>query len=182
MALILCSECGAKVSDKAEMCPHCGAPISALDISKCKNLGIFWDGKKFSLNKVNRLYVNGTAVGEFETRDSFCIFVPITSSKMEIEVKGEISFKKTLDLDITQNYTCEIDSSGLSLYDSDYDEIEEDNLSFFEQLISFLVFPIGLVLWLMKKDSEPLSASCALRCSLYGLLCGLLLSLFTLAG
>jgi uncharacterized membrane protein YvbJ len=27
MALILCEECKNKVSDKAEKCPHCGAPI-----------------------------------------------------------------------------------------------------------------------------------------------------------
>lgn len=27
MALIKCSECGGMVSDKAEVCPHCGAPI-----------------------------------------------------------------------------------------------------------------------------------------------------------
>lgn len=28
MALIKCSECGKKFSDKAETCPHCGCPIS----------------------------------------------------------------------------------------------------------------------------------------------------------
>lgn len=29
MALILCNECGKEVSDKAESCPHCGAPVTA---------------------------------------------------------------------------------------------------------------------------------------------------------
>lgn len=28
MALIKCSECGKQVSDKAQACPNCGAPIS----------------------------------------------------------------------------------------------------------------------------------------------------------
>lgn len=28
MALIACRECGAKVSDKAASCPHCGCPIT----------------------------------------------------------------------------------------------------------------------------------------------------------
>lgn len=28
MAIITCAECGGKVSDKADTCPHCGAPVS----------------------------------------------------------------------------------------------------------------------------------------------------------
>ena len=28
MALIECDECGNQVSDRAETCPHCGAPVS----------------------------------------------------------------------------------------------------------------------------------------------------------
>lgn len=27
MSLIYCSECGGVVSEKAEKCPHCGAPV-----------------------------------------------------------------------------------------------------------------------------------------------------------
>ena len=27
MAIVKCKECGAEVSDKAEICPQCGAPI-----------------------------------------------------------------------------------------------------------------------------------------------------------
>ena len=181
MALILCSECGLQVSDKAETCPHCGAPITALDISKCKSLSITWEGKRFSLNKKNRIFVNGNVIGEFETKESFCAYVPITSSKMEIEIKGEINFKKTLNLELTQSYHCEIDSSGISLYylsDSEFDELEDDSLSIFNQIVSFLVLPLGLIIWLMKRENEPTSASCALRCSLYGLLCSTLLYLF----
>lgn len=29
MSLIMCSECGKEVSDKAKSCPHCGNPISS---------------------------------------------------------------------------------------------------------------------------------------------------------
>jgi len=32
MALITCSECGGKMSDRATECPHCGCPI---EIAKC---------------------------------------------------------------------------------------------------------------------------------------------------
>lgn len=34
MALIECSECAGKVSDRAEACPHCGAPPAARPPSK----------------------------------------------------------------------------------------------------------------------------------------------------
>ena len=27
MALILCKECNREISDKAEICPHCGCPV-----------------------------------------------------------------------------------------------------------------------------------------------------------
>jgi hypothetical protein len=30
MALIDCPECGAKISDKAPTCPHCGVPVAAV--------------------------------------------------------------------------------------------------------------------------------------------------------
>ena len=33
MALIQCSECGQQVSDKATICPKCGAPIMGVPIS-----------------------------------------------------------------------------------------------------------------------------------------------------
>jgi len=36
MALINCSECGAQVSDKAEACPHCGAPIEKTASSRVR--------------------------------------------------------------------------------------------------------------------------------------------------
>ncbi|MDP1924845.1 MAG: zinc-ribbon domain-containing protein [Thiobacillus sp.] len=36
MALITCAECGAQVSDKAEACPHCGAPIEKPASSKVR--------------------------------------------------------------------------------------------------------------------------------------------------
>lgn len=37
MALIQCTECGQMVSDKAEACPHCGAPVEHL--MKCEDCG-----------------------------------------------------------------------------------------------------------------------------------------------
>lgn len=41
MALIKCSECGKEISDKADTCNGCGAPIKKLKI-KVKNKFIHW--------------------------------------------------------------------------------------------------------------------------------------------
>ena len=38
MALVNCSECSAKVSDKASTCPQCGYPISAENITTQPNI------------------------------------------------------------------------------------------------------------------------------------------------
>lgn len=50
MAIILCPECKGKVSDKADVCPHCGFPIS-----KTKNESeneCFIDGTTYNLSDV----------------------------------------------------------------------------------------------------------------------------------
>lgn len=36
MALIVCTECGKEISDKAEMCPHCGNPINVKPVAEEK--------------------------------------------------------------------------------------------------------------------------------------------------
>lgn len=39
MSLIICPECSGKVSDKANMCPHCGYPINEnLNVQKSNNI------------------------------------------------------------------------------------------------------------------------------------------------
>ena len=39
MSLIVCSECGKQVSDKADNCPNCGAPVTAKNQKFCKHCG-----------------------------------------------------------------------------------------------------------------------------------------------
>ncbi len=36
MALLICTECGGKVSDKATACPHCGAPVTEVGTTSTK--------------------------------------------------------------------------------------------------------------------------------------------------
>jgi hypothetical protein len=38
MALLKCNECGKDVSDKAVLCPHCGAPLPTLSEGQVENL------------------------------------------------------------------------------------------------------------------------------------------------
>ena len=60
MALIECPECGNKISDKADKCPHCGLPssyfdgkkddaVAAVDYSNIKNILISFDSDYNSL-------------------------------------------------------------------------------------------------------------------------------------
>lgn len=59
MALIKCAECGKEVSDKAEACPGCGAPISGATSSPVSlnptshanvtRTGAKWEGMGFIL-------------------------------------------------------------------------------------------------------------------------------------
>ena len=39
MALVTCSECGSKVSDKADSCPSCGCPVSLMENAGNKDIG-----------------------------------------------------------------------------------------------------------------------------------------------
>ena len=54
MVLLTCPECGGKVSDQATSCPHCGYPISILDLRNNetvisllhRNNGLNWNNFK----------------------------------------------------------------------------------------------------------------------------------------
>lgn len=46
MALIVCTECGKEVSDKAECCPNCGKPVAGSSISEMKTTTV--EGVKIS--------------------------------------------------------------------------------------------------------------------------------------
>lgn len=171
MALILCSECGTQVSDKASVCPKCGAPIVPVDIDNCKKFNIYWNERSGGLlNPKSVLYVNGAKVGEFLWKEDFSVDVPITSNQIEVEVKGHLKFKKTFEVDSSQDYSCEIQPEGLALLGEDGCVLEEDKLSFILRLISIFFWPIGLVIWYNKKDTEPIASRTALIYSLMGIL------------
>ena len=51
MALIICPECGNKVSDKAKVCVHCGYPLEEVDLSE-QLTDIASDEKKCVINNI----------------------------------------------------------------------------------------------------------------------------------
>lgn len=57
MALINCSECGKKISDKANACPNCGCPIS----NNSKEIKIFFEQHP---NQVTRLKCKVTTIAD----------------------------------------------------------------------------------------------------------------------
>ncbi len=46
MALIICPECGKEVSDKSDVCIHCGYPLINLVNTKCNINGVVYDFKE----------------------------------------------------------------------------------------------------------------------------------------
>lgn len=59
MALVKCKECGKEVSDKADMCPHCGRRNPSINEEKL-NKDIFWN--KHSLLKTSIIVFCGIVI------------------------------------------------------------------------------------------------------------------------
>ena len=75
MSLIICSECGNKVSDRAVACPHCGNPISSL--SQWGTIHFFWADKKgTSIRKTKIILDDVEEIGILECND--CISAKVS--------------------------------------------------------------------------------------------------------
>jgi len=101
MALVKCYECSATISDKADCCPHCGAPIAKVGTTYNKNL--------------NEFQVSSSATPTFVKKNkSFTYFIIsflITIFVVIIAIillaggfKGTNSSKKSLDQNRTKEY------------------------------------------------------------------------------
>lgn len=53
MALIKCSECGADISDKAEMCPNCGNPNKTSTVVLAEKEKGFWSAGRLSIGIIS---------------------------------------------------------------------------------------------------------------------------------
>lgn len=159
MALIICSECGAKVSDKASACPQCGAPIVVSN--EFGTLHINWDGKWMMVDTSIDLLINGQSVGKFSFKEGFSIDVPIPSKDTEIEVKYSFrTARHTFSFEPHKDYTCNLAYSrftggfGFELSD-EVGNVTSDHLSFLMGLLCTL-FPIfGFIYAFYVKKDKP---------------------------
>lgn len=81
MSLIICSECGNKISDKAAACPHCGNPI--LSLPKCGTIHFFWADKKGnSIRKTKIILDDVEEIGIIECND--CISAKVSFGRHKV--------------------------------------------------------------------------------------------------
>lgn len=159
MALVICSECGAKVSDKASVCPQCGAPISATVSDEFGTLHVEWEGKWMAMDTTVDLLINGQSVGKYSFKDGFSVDVPIPSKETEVTVKcGFRTAKHTFTFEPHQDYTCNLAYSrltgGLGFEVTDEEgNVTSDHLSFLLGLLCtlFPIFGFLYAFW-VKKD------------------------------
>lgn len=59
MALITCSECGKEISDKANVCVHCGCPIKSIDRDISNQYVCEIAGEKFDLQSSYKIIGRG---------------------------------------------------------------------------------------------------------------------------
>lgn len=183
----ICSKCGTEIEEGEKFCSNCGTPVTGqktiahISSSESQNhnnghlVTFKWSGGGgFSLgSNTIKLVVDGKQYGEFKHKDPFEISVPISSSKMKVQIKYlYIITEFVLDLAPNQNYECVLQFSGgwfgsgviaYELTDQKNNFVVADgNVSIGAQIL-FLVIPIiGYIYFFMKKETEPICAKVGL--------------------
>ena len=173
MALIKCSECGGKVSDKAKACPHCGITINlSTSNNPVPKLRIVRNGKKPLAYVTLGIMANGQSIGTKPFNVGFDMEVPVASN-MELVIKCQgTSTPIRLTLNPNKNYTCKIGySTGFyyELYGENGELLKKDKLDFIMWIISFLIPLIGIIHYFANKKILPAEAKSALMAALYGI-------------
>lgn len=159
MAIVICSECGARVSDKATVCAQCGAPISVSVIDEFGMLYIEWEGKWVVMDTSVDLFINGQLVGKYSFKEGFSVDIPILSRETEVTIKSVFrTVKHTFTFEPHQNYSCSLVYSRFTggfgfEVTGEGGYVISDRLSFIMGLLCYL-FPIlgfGYAFY-VKKD------------------------------
>ena len=185
MALIICSECGQKVSDKAKVCPQCGAPIVVGAPNEFSTLHIEWKGKWMIIDTSVDLYVNDQLIGKYSFKNGFTVDVPIPSPRTEITVKcGFRTVKHTFTFKPHQDYTLSLAHSrftgglGFKSYDEDGNVIS-DHLPTLMGIIIFLFPLIGIIYAFYVKKDKPAMFPSATIVAVCGFFLGMMFMLLT---
>lgn len=183
MALLICSECGHKVSDKAKICPYCGAPIAATLSNDFGTLHVEWEGKWMVADTSVDLFVNGQPIGKYSFKDGFAVDIPIPSANTEVTVKcGFRTVKHTFTFKPHQDYTCSLVysrfSGGLGFEASDESgNVTSDHLSLLMGIICYLFPFIGIIYAFWVKKDKPAVYPTAMIVAICGFLMGLIFML-----
>ena len=100
------TECGKVLSDKAKMCPNCGAPTEA-NANTNNTLTIIYNGTWLLIDSSIRLLVNGNEIGKYSYKKGFGVEIPITSGIITIELKSLFRTSTHIFKALPNtNYTC----------------------------------------------------------------------------
>ena len=174
MALIKCSECGGKVSDKAKACPHCGITINqSTSYNPIPKLRIVRKGSTPLVASITlEIRSNGQSIGIYPFNVGFDMEIPVASD-MELVIKCQgTSTPIRLTLNPNKNYTCKIGySTGFyyQLYNENNELQAEDKLTFIMWIICFLIPLIGFFYYIIDKKDYPASSRSALMAALCGI-------------
>lgn len=172
MALIKCNECGQMVSEKANVCPHCGAPINKVESidNSSKVLKLVWKGKTAIKEFPMEIIVNGKFIGTYSYNSGFEVNIPINSRSMEIVLRmsGRNYYTFNLTLDTDRSYICNLVMGALGAamgYElkTDYGILlKEDKLGWGMIILIFLIPIIGIINFFVNKNEYPAKAKTAL--------------------
>ena len=85
MALIKCPECGKEISDKANACPNCGAPVE----KKKVKVHIFRAKKLMSYTAISgRVYIDGNPVGSADNGVDYTVEVTPGNHQLSVECQA----------------------------------------------------------------------------------------------
>lgn len=184
MALVICSECGQKVSDKAKVCPQCGAPIEVTVSYEFGTLHVEWEGKWMLTDTSVDLYVNNQLIGKYSFKEGFAVDIPIPSANTEVTVKcGFRTAKHTFVFKPHQDYTCNLAYSrftgglGFETYDEDGNVTSSDRLSTIMGILLFLFPLIGIIYAFYVKKDKPAVFPTAIICAVCGFVLGIIFML-----
>lgn len=93
MSLIYCTECGNKISDKAEKCPHCGCPMSKKVLIEKKDTDVKEKDAKKGYWSTGRLEIGIVSIVLFAVISmQSCVVGAYNTMSMNGEISGTIGF------------------------------------------------------------------------------------------
>ena len=180
------------VSDKANACPNCGAPVDkveSINKQKCEDyndadapiskvesidnsskvLKLVWEGKTAIKEFPMEIIVNGKSLGTYSYNSGFEVNIPINSENIEIALRmsGRNYYTFKLSLDAKRDHICNLvmGAFGVMGYElkTDYGLlIKEDKLGWGMIILTFLIPIIGIIYFFINKNEYPAKAKTAL--------------------